>query len=169
MIVIGIILTVLGGYAFGYMNQASAKTTTLTSTTTQTTTYTTTRIMTSNSLSDNGTSQLCQLEFVQESNYAYESWLVPWAVVLDNSTMLVQPSNATLPLTYNGAHLTSNSNYSAIWFSVPDGSYDYTVLPSSFRGEMQSGTVTIVGSNVVVQVSAFITAMSCSSTTAVSG
>ena len=169
VIVIGIILAGLGGYGFGYMNQRSVKTTTFSSTLTQTTTYTTTRIITSNASSDNETSQLYQLEFVQESNCAYGSWLLPWAVVLDNSTMLVQPSNATLPLTYNGANLTSNSNYSTIWFSVPDGTYDYSVLPSNFHGQEQSGTVTIAGSNVLVQVSAFITAMGCSSTTAVSG
>jgi hypothetical protein len=80
-------------------------------------------------ISSSKAAQLYQLEFVQESNCPYGSWLFPWAVVLNNSTMVVQPSNATLPLTYSGTHLTSNSNYSTIWFSVPDGTFNYSVLP----------------------------------------
>lgn len=105
-----------------------------------------------------------QLEFVQESNCYYGSWLLPWGVVLDNSTVVVQPSNATLPLTYSGAHLTSHANYSTIVFSVPDGTYNYTIAPKDpFNGE-QSGTVTVDGSDIQVQVGDYITAMGCSST-----
>ena len=112
----------------------------------------------------NGTPQLHRVEFLQESNCPYGVWLVPWAVVLDNQTV-VQPSNATLPLSYNTSHLTYDSNYSAIWFSLPDGTYSYTILPKNFYGLEQSGNVTVDGSDVVVQVSAFVTAMGCSSTT----
>jgi hypothetical protein len=111
------------------------------------------------------TSQLYQLEFVQESNCPYGSWLFPWAVVLDNSTVVVQPSNATLPLTYGGTHLTSDSNYSTIVFSVPDGTYNYTVVPNDPFNPEQSGNVTVDGSDVQVQVGEYITAMGCSSTT----
>jgi hypothetical protein len=109
-------------------------------------------------------SRLYQLEFVQESNCDYGSWLFPWAVVLDNSTVVVQPANATLPVAYNGAHLTSDANYSTIVFSVLDGRYNYTIAPNDpFNGE-QSGTVTVDGSDVQVEVWDFITAMGCSST-----
>jgi hypothetical protein len=111
------------------------------------------------------TSQLYQLEFVQESNCAYGSWLFPWAVVLDNSTVVVQPSNATLPLTYSGTHLTSDSNYSTIVFSVPNGTYNYTIVPNDPFNPEQSGNVTVAGSDVQVEVGEYITAMGCSSTT----
>jgi hypothetical protein len=77
---------------------------------------------------------------------------------------VAQPSNATLPLSYNGARLTGDSNYSTISFSLPDGTYSYTILPHDPLGSAQSGNVTVEGSNVVVQVYAFITAMGCSST-----
>ena len=109
------------------------------------------------------TSHLYQLEFIQESNCHYGSWLVPWAVVINHLTV-VQPSNATLPLTYAASRLTSNSTYSTIWFSLPNGIYTYSILPNNFSGQEQSGNVTIDGSDVVVQVFAFITAMGCSST-----
>jgi len=114
--------------------------------------------------STSGNPRLYQLEFIQESNCPYGSWLLPWAVMLDTNTVVVQPSNATLPVSYAGAHLTSDTNYSTIWFSVPNGTYDYTILPSNISGVEQNGTATVSGGNVQVQVSAFITAMGCSTT-----
>ncbi len=111
-----------------------------------------------------GASQSYRVEFVQESNCPYGSWLFPWAVALDGQTV-VQPSNATLPLSYNGSHLTGDSSYSIISFSLPDGTYSYNILPDDPLGSLQSGSVTVDGGDVVVQVYAFITAMGCSSTT----
>lgn len=116
----------------------------------------------------NGTSQLYRVEFIQESNCPYGVWLVPWAVVMNNQTV-VQPSNATLPLTYAATRLSYNSTYSTIWFSVPNGTYGYSILPNNFYGQEQHGNVTVDGSNVQVQVTAFITAMGCTSTTTVVG
>jgi hypothetical protein len=89
-------------------------------------------------------------------------------VTVGNQT-IVQPSNATLPLSYNGSHLTGESNYSAIRFSLPNGTYSYTIIPHDPLGSAQAGNVTVDGSNVVVQVYAFITAMGCSSSTTVGG
>ncbi len=111
-------------------------------------------------------SQLYRVEFLQESNCPYGVWRAPWAVVVNHQTV-VQPSNTTLPLnqSYDASHITNNSTYSAIWLSLPDGTYPYTILPNNFWGDEQSGNVTVDGSNVVVQVDAFITAMGCSSTT----
>jgi hypothetical protein len=106
-------------------------------------------------------SNLHQLEFVQESNCPYGSWVYPWGVTLNGAT-LTQPSNATLPLSYSNARLTSNSSYSTISFSVPNGVYSYAVVPTGFAGK-QSGNVTVSGSNVEVEVWSFITAMGCSS------
>jgi len=115
----------------------------------------------------NGTSRLYQVEFLQESNCPYGSWLYPWGVTVGNQT-ITQPSNATLPLSYSGTHLTGESNYSAIWFSLPNGTYSYTVIPNDPLGSHQSGDVTVDGSNVMVQVYGFIEAMGCSSTTSTS-
>jgi hypothetical protein len=126
-------------------------------------TVTETKTVTSTSATAGGTSQLYQVEFSQESNCPYGSWLFPWAVALNGQTV-VQPSNATLPLSYNGALLTGNSNYSTIWFSLPNGTYNYTILPDDPLGSHQSGNVTVDDAGVTVQVYAFITAMGCSST-----
>ncbi|MHB8566445.1 MAG: hypothetical protein ACYC7D_08580 [Nitrososphaerales archaeon] len=175
LIAISIVLAILVSGGIGYVaNSTSTTTQTITQTSkSSTSTFTITQTITemvqtsntSTSTGDSGTVQLYQLEFVQQSNCPYGSWLLPWAVVLDNTSVVGQPSNATLPLTYNGTHLTSDSNYSAIWFSVPNGTYSYTILPKNFYGIEESGNVTIEGSNVVVRIGAFITAMGCSSAT----
>jgi len=110
------------------------------------------------------TSHLYQLEFVQESNCPYGSWLVPWGV-MNNHLTIAQPPNATLPLSYGATHLTGNSTYSTILYSLPNGTYNYSILPNDPLGTEQSGNVTVDGSKVVVQVYAFVTPMGCSSTT----
>jgi hypothetical protein len=102
------------------------------------------------------------VEFVQESNCQYESLVVPWGVVINESTV-TQPSNATLPLSYAATSLSGNSSYSTIRFSLPDGTYTYSVIPSGFDGQEQTGNVTVDGSGLVVPVTEFITAMGCSS------
>ena len=170
-----IVVAILVSGGIGYIgNSTSTATKTMTqSSNSSASTFTITKTITqmiqtsytSTSTGDTRTVQLYQLGFVQESNCPSGSWLLPWAVVLDNSTVVVQPSNATLPLSYNGTYLTSDSNYSAIWFSIPNGTYSYTVHPTNFYGIEESGNVTIAGSDAIVQISAFVTAMGCSSTT----
>jgi hypothetical protein len=128
-------------------------------------TVTETITVTSTPASGSGASQLYQVEFSEESNCFYGSWFIPWGVDLDGQTV-VQPSNATLPLSFNGAPLTSDGNYSAIWFSLPNGTYSYTILPNDPLGSAQSGNVTVDGSDVTVQVYAFVEAMGCSTTSA---
>jgi hypothetical protein len=115
-----------------------------------------------------GASQLFRVEFQQESRCPYGVWLVPWGVMMDNQTV-VQPSNATLPLAYSATHLSYNSTYSTIWFSVPEGTYGYSILPNDSYGQGQQGNVTVDGSNILVQVTAFFTEMGCSSTTTIAG
>jgi len=110
------------------------------------------------------TSHLYQVEFIQESNCPYGSWLVPWGVSIDHQTT-AQPPNATLPLSYGATHLTGNSTYSTISFSLPNGAYNYSILPNDPLGTEQSGNVTVDGGKAVVQVYAFVTSMGCSSTT----
>jgi hypothetical protein len=120
-------------------------------------------------------SQLYQLEFVEDSNCPYGVWQLPWAVVLNNSTMVVQPSNAPLSsLTYSSNYSLSSEqqlagsegNYSTISFSLPNGTYDYTILPKDPFNREQSGSVTINGSDVQVEVWEFVTAMGCTTSTA---
>jgi hypothetical protein len=120
-------------------------------------------------------SQLYQLEFVQDSNCPYGEWRLPWAVVLNNSNIVVQPSNAPLSsLTYPGNYSLSpeqqlagsEGNYSTISFSVPNGTYDYTIVPKDPFNREQSGSVTINGSDVQVEVWEFVTAMGCTTSTA---
>ncbi len=129
----------------------------------RTVTETTTSILT-----QTRTSQLYQVEFLQESNCPYGSWLYPWGVMVGNQT-IVQPSNATLPLSFNGNHLTGESSYSTIWFSLPNGTYSYTTIPDDSLGSAQSGIVTVDGGDVVVLVYAFVTAEGCSSSTTTVG
>ncbi|MDG6978152.1 MAG: hypothetical protein JRN58_03665 [Nitrososphaerota archaeon] len=109
------------------------------------------------------------MEFSQESNCPVgPGWLFPWGVVLNGET-LTQPSNATLPVSYTGAHLTSDRNYSIISFFLPNGTYSYTIVPTDPFSREQSGDVTVDGSRIDVQVWSFITAMGCSSTTSTKG
>lgn len=118
----------------------------------------------------NETSKLYQLEFVQDSNCPYASYHLPWGVVLDNSTTIVQPSNASLPLASDSQTSVSgsDSNYSAITFSVPNGTFSYTIIPKDPFNRIQSGNVTVDGSDVQVGVWEFVTAMGCSTTTTTS-
>jgi hypothetical protein len=118
---------------------------------------------TSRTVTETTMSQLYQVEFLQGSNCFYGSWLVPWAVVLNGQTA-VQPSNATLPLSYEGTRYTGDSNYSAIWFSLPNGTYHYTVLPKNSLGDEQSGNLTINGNGAVIQVYSFSAPFGCSTT-----
>jgi len=114
------------------------------------------------------TSHLYQVEFIQESNCPYGSWLIPWGVVMNHQTV-VQPSNAPLPLSYAASRLTDNSTYSTIWLSLPNGTYTYSIVPNNIFGQEQTGNVTIDGSNAAVQVYTFSTPFGCSTTSTSNG
>jgi hypothetical protein len=116
------------------------------------------------------TSRLYQLEFVQVSSCPYGEWKLPWGVVLDNNTVEVQPSNAPVPLTWDGdSNYTVSGpyrNYTTISFSVPNGTYNYSILPTSPFGDTnQSGSVTVKGSDIQVEVSQFTPVMLCTTST----
>lgn len=117
----------------------------------------------------NETSQLYQLEFVQDSNCGYASYHLPWGIVLDNSTTVVKPSNTSLPLAYDSQTSVSHSdsNYSTITFSVPNGTYSYTIIPKDPFNRIQSGNVTVDGGDVQVGVWEFVTAMGCTTSTTI--
>lgn len=78
----------------------------------------------------------------------YPEW---WAVTLNNKTV-VEPPSAGFPLPEGGIEMSSSfKNYSVIVFSVPSGSYNYTVYPQvAFL--YQRGTLVVGQSDVVVQV-----------------
>src|SRR5271169_4498409 len=64
------------------------------------------------------TGTLNEVEFTQQQPCSYgDGWIYPWAVVLNNQTV-VEPSNATLGVS-EGAIAHNDVNYSAIWFSLP--------------------------------------------------
>jgi hypothetical protein len=80
------------------------------------------------------------------------------------SQTMVQPSNETLGLLYNND--PNNGSHSQIVFWVPNGAYNYTVLPTgSFS---QSGTVTIRDNDTSINVYQYFLAEGCTSNTSTS-
>ena len=88
----------------------------------------------------------------------YGSYFIPWSVTLTASsyreTTKAQPPGSTG--TPNGFTSTKDASYSSISFSVPDGTYSYTLNPTNDFENSQtgasSGTITINGNNVTVYV-----------------
>ena len=73
------------------------------------------------------------------------SYYGPWSVVLDNSSYLTEPQHWNTT-GFNPIFASS----AEIVFSVPDGTYSYTVLPQATFDT--SGNVTVQGSDQVVTV-----------------
>jgi len=71
-----------------------------------------------------------------------------WAVSLDNKT-IVEPPGAGFPPPAYPEISPAFKNYSVITFSVPDGTYQYTVYPQT-EFYLDNGTVVVNGSDVVV-------------------
>jgi len=114
----------------------------------------------------NGQSHLYEVEFTQQGVCSPKVWAAPWAVVMDKQT-IVQPSNATLPLSESSFQASpSFENYSAIWFSVPNGTYSYAILPQVALPQ-HSGSVTVDGKDTTVEVQG--AAISCTTTLSSSG
>jgi hypothetical protein len=74
---------------------------------------------------------------------------------------VVEPSNATLGVS-EGTIAHNDVDYSAIWFTLPNGTYSYTILPRTYFG--QSGNVAVADSDAIIQVYLFLLAGGCSST-----
>lgn len=88
------------------------------------------------------------------SNTALEdTWQIPWEVTLSNGMNASQPPNEVnrvenVTLGYLG---TTNSTYSMIVFSVPNGNYSYSIHPQGSGGmEPFEGRVMVNGQNVTV-------------------
>ncbi len=87
-------------------------------------------------------------------------FVYPWSVALNGSTTIVNPPNANISTKYPyDFSVSQNSSLGTIVFSVPDGIYDFALFPYSVAvsGPVQTGTVTIDGSNTAVQVYQMIT------------
>lgn len=143
-VVVVIFLLALGLGAGFVLSTRMPSTTTTTTTSVQTTTV---------SSSGQQASRLYELVFNQTgffcSSVAYAS---PWAVSLNNKTTIVEPASATAPIQESGVEEYSPSfkNTSVIIFSVPNGTYSYTILPKSVF--QQSGNITVSSSDQVVRV-----------------
>ena len=93
---------------------------------------------------------LYEVEFIQQSACPGGIWLAPWSVTLNNQT-IVRPSGATLPLSEGGFQAGGTfQNDSVISFSVPNGTYSYSIDPKAFLG--QAGNLTVDGDDIIVQV-----------------
>jgi len=114
----------------------------------------------------NGQSRLYEVEFTQQGVCSPRVWTAPWAVIMDKQT-IAQPSNATLPLSENSFKAEpSYGNYSAIWFSVLDGTYSYVILPQLALPQ-HSGNVTVDGVDTTIDVHG--AAVSCTTTASSTG
>ena len=103
------------------------------------------------------------LVFTQEGACSPPVWGAPWAVVLNSQTTKAAPAYAHLPLAQDTLQANgSDENASLIAFAVPNGTYTYSLQPSDFY--FQTGTVTVVGGDVVVTVQG--PAIGCTTTTA---
>lgn len=102
---------------------------------------------------------LFQVIFVQTPTCGdLNEYAIPWAVNLGNMT-IVEPPNARLPdpsseLLQGGVKIL---NLTRITFSLPDGTYRYTVLPSgdfgvNLPGGNLTSAVTVQGADIVVTV-----------------
>jgi hypothetical protein len=91
-----------------------------------------------------------------------EFWAVPWAVTIGNTTE-VQPPGTPLPLTA-AVYGNGNTNLTVIVFSLPDGSYPFSVTNDAFFTP-DSGTVIVNGTSVLVQIA--YTGTSCVLTTTI--
>ncbi len=94
-----------------------------------------------------------EVMFSQSGACGNQYFLAPWSVTLSGMGIVetvVEPSNASLPI--SETHYTSSIEFKAfsnIVFSVTNGIYGYVVKPGYLA---QSGSVTVQGSDVTVQV-----------------
>jgi len=105
-------------------------------------------------------SQLYEVTFVQVS--ACREYIHPWGVQLGNLSIVQPPTVSLNQIPSNGAYTASgNFNLTVIVFSVPSGTYPFTVYPTGILApELNntaignfhdwSGTITVTNSSVTV-------------------
>lgn len=95
--------------------------------------------------------QVYEVSFRQPGVCSPPVYGAPWSVTIDNETV-VEPPTASPPLPNTTLFSTpSNSNYSVIAFSLPNGVYPYHIDPEYVLTPF-SGTVTVDGSDVTIDV-----------------
>jgi len=152
LIGVAVILLVIGA-ALGSVAipMTKTETTTQVTTTTQTVMHTTTETIlarTSSTLSN----RLYDLIFIQLGACSQEYYFAPWSVTLNNRTTIVEPPNASLPISeQSGISSISFKNYSTIAFSVSPGTYNFTVEPQNFLPN-SSGNATITNRDLTIQI-----------------
>jgi len=122
---------------------------------------TTTGVTTSTSVQ--GFTREFRVTFTQTGECSPTAYVAPWSVTL-GSAVEVEPASATLPIqndTYAAGPLYQND--STIIFSVPDGTYQFRVAPSSAFGQ-NSGTITVDGADITMVLNGPI--LSCTTTLA---
>jgi len=143
------------GATFGY--SISPPKTTSTSVTTETIQTTATSLVTQvivKSSSNSLTGELYELRFNQTGVCNPPIYIIPWSVTLSNGMTITEPSPGTGPVS-ECCSGSPSSNYSSIIFSVPNGSYSYSVggrgtpfYPLS--GSPTTGNVTVNGDDMTV-------------------
>jgi hypothetical protein len=96
--------------------------------------------------------QLYEVTFQQNSCNPSE-YVSPWSVKLGNET-IVKPSNETVSTSgvVSISPYPDNNTISTITFSVPNGVYNYAVIPSDGFTSTTSGTVKVNGSDLFIQI-----------------
>jgi hypothetical protein len=146
-VILLVIGAALGSIAFP---MTKTETTTQVTTTTQTAIHSTTEtILTQTSTLSN---RLYDLIFIQMGACPQEYYFAPWSVTLNNRTTIVEPPNASLPISeQSGISSTRFKNYSTIAFSVLPGTYNYNIEPQNFLPN-SSGNATITNRDVTIQI-----------------
>lgn len=164
IVIAGVLIAASLFVAMGEVTKTSTSITTITSTTTVTGTV---------PESCNTSTTLHCVVFQQLGACTPEFWGIPWSVTIGNTTE-VQPPGTTLPISNYSLEGTSNENFSVIVFSLPDGHYSFTVSPSAGFFMPTTGSLTIDGTDVLVQIaytgtSCTVTQTRTETTTSVSG
>ena len=105
--------------------------------------------------------QLYEVTFQQAGACSPTVFAAPWAVTMGGQT-IAEPANTTLPISGGGYTASPQfQSFSAIVFSVPNGTYQYNISPTG-PFERTSGSVMVNGTNVTVAVEGPV--VSCTTT-----
>jgi hypothetical protein len=90
--------------------------------------------------------RLYEVIFRQMGSCSPTFFVGPWSVTLGSQGTIAEPSNAILPVQGTASSLNPNDT---ITFSVPEGTYPYSVGPAVYF-QPSSGVVSVFGSDVTV-------------------
>jgi len=150
-----IVVFLIIGFAIGTLYYSRPATTATTTAVSSTTT----------ALTVAASGRFYEVAFTEASDCSPPVWQAPWGVVVDGRTTIIRPSNASLPLANNSFDVIGSGIYSIIWFSLPNGTYSYSIIPRG-GGGASSGNVTVNGSDTTVEVYGAVTVLCTSVSTA---